>query len=217
LPYSLIYFALMLGSIIGLIMLMVNPAKPEVLGSQNVVLATKSLSMEDRYNVPSVNTVFKDNILLTMAYMDGVVTSKADLSWDKVQAPFKYEFTLKPGEVFAFHEYTLPAYTKNVVKTTGVNFNWDEGFKSDGFMVGDGVCHLASIFYWAAKDAGLATYAPSNHNFAKINDVPKEYGVAIEAPSPLGNLYITNNLDKPVSFEFSYDGSNLTTTVVKEA
>jgi len=55
----------------------------------------------------------------------------------------------------------------------------------------------------------LTAYSPSNHNFAKINDVPKEYGVAILSPNPLGNLYIINSLDQPVTFNFDYDGENL--------
>ena len=192
-----------------------SQAQPQVLGASSVTLASRALSMEDRYDVPSVNTVFKDNILLSVHYMAGDVKSKADVNWSSIEAPFKTEFTLKPGEEFAFHKYTLPEYSKNVAKTMNSSFMWDEGYKSDGWLTGDGVCHIASIIYWAAKDAGLTAYAPSNHNFAKINDVPKEYGVAIEAPSPLGNLYIVNSLDKPVTFLFNYDGSNLTVTIVE--
>jgi vancomycin resistance protein YoaR len=91
----------------------------------------------------------------------------------------------------------------------------DEGFKYDGDVTGDGVCHFASLIYWTAKDAGLTAYAPSNHNFAKINDVPREYGVAIMAPSPLGNLYIIDNQDKPVTFVFDYDGTNLSVSATE--
>jgi hypothetical protein len=205
----------MLGTILGLVMLVVNPAKPQVQGSSSVVLSTHSFSLEDRYDNTFVNDVFKDNILLTLAYMDGAVKGNADISWNKVESPFTYEFTLNPGEEFAFHDGTLPDYSKNVVKTTGVMFNSQEGFKYDGDLVGDGVCHLASLIYWAAKDAGLSAYAPSNHNFAKINDVPEEYGVAIMAPSPLGNLYITDSLDKPINFTFNYDGTNLSVSVTE--
>ncbi|HKC05172.1 MAG TPA: VanW family protein, partial [Patescibacteria group bacterium] len=82
--------------------------------------------------------------------------------------------------------------------------------------VGDGVCHLASLISWAAKDAGLDVYVPARHDFAKINDVPKEYGVSINSNKPYGNLYITNNFDKPVTFNFNYDGTNLTVSVSKE-
>jgi hypothetical protein len=191
--------------------------QPQIKASSNVVLASHSFSLEDRYNNEFVNTVFKDNILLTLNYMSGAVKSKSEIDWDNVEKPFSYQFTLEPGQEFAFHDGVLPEYSKNLVKTTGVHFNSLEGFKYDGDLVGDGVCHLASLIYWAAYDAGLSTYAPSNHNFAVIAEVPKEYGVGILAPNPLGNLYITNNLDKPVVFSFNFDGTNLTVNVAKNS
>ena len=73
-----------------------------------------------------------------MAYMDGTVTSKANLDWAKVETPFHYEFTLQPGAVFAFHDGILPKYKGKVAVTTGVQFNSLEGFKYDGDLVGDG-------------------------------------------------------------------------------
>lgn len=191
-----------------------NQPSHQVLAASSVQLASRSFSMEDRYDVPSVNTVFKDNILLGLHYMGGDITAKNQISWDNIDKPYVYKFTLQPGEEFAFHDAILPKYTK-VVKTTNTHYDSDEGFKSDGFLVGDGVCHFASLIYWAAKDANLESYAPSNHNFAKINDVPKEYGVAIESPMPMGNLYITNNKDKAVTFEFNYDGTNLTVNITE--
>lgn len=190
-------------------------SQPGLQADPTVVLASHSMSMENRYGNSFVNDVFKDNILLSVHYLAGDVKTKADVNWSQIEKPFKTEFILAPGQEFAFHEHTLPNYSKNVAKTMNSNFMWNEGYKSDGFLVGDGVCHIASIIYWAAKDAGLETYAPSNHNFAKINEVPKEYGVAIESPSPLGNLYITNTLDKPVTFVFDYDGINLSVSVTQ--
>lgn len=204
----------MFTNLLFLLALIGNPDVPKILGASRVELASRSFSMEDRYNVPSVNIVFKDNILLALKYMDGEVKSKNDVSWPEIEKPFQTEFTLNPGEEFAFTSHTLPNYSKNVVKTMNTDFMWNEGYKSDGFLVGDGVCHLASLVYWAALDAGLTAYAPSNHNFAKINDVPKEYGVAIQSPSPLGNLYIINNKGKPVTFVFNFDGTNLKVDVV---
>jgi hypothetical protein len=187
----------------------------QVLGASSVALASHSFSLEDRYDNSFVNGVFKDNILLALRYMDGSVKGKADISWDAVERPFHSEFTLQPGEAFAFHNGVLPDYKGKVVKTMGVHFNSLEGFKYDGDLVGDGVCHLASLIYWAAKDAGLTAVAPRNHDFAKINEVPKEYGVAILSLDPNQNLYITNNLDKPVTFTFSTDETNLTVTVIE--
>ena len=126
------------------------------------------------------------------------------------------------GQEFVFHDQILPEYKGSVVRTTNAHFNYQDGFKSDGYLTGDGVCHLASLIYWTAKDAGLEAYAPTDHDFAEIPGVPKEYGVSIyDLPgafetSARQNLYITNNLDKPVSFIFNYDGSNLTVDVIKE-
>jgi hypothetical protein len=189
--------------------------KPQVEAASSVVLASHSMSMNNRYDNTFVNDVFKDNILLSVHYMAGDVGSKGDIKWDEIEKPFHYEFSLAPGEEFAVHDGLLPTYSKNVAKTMNTRFMWSEGYKSDGFLVGDGVCHIASLIYWAARDAGLNAYAPSNHNFAKINEIPKEYGVAIMAPSPLGNLYIINSKDKPVTFVFNYDGTNLTESVTE--
>jgi len=196
-----------------LIVLHLVVSQPQIEAASSVVLASHSFSMADRYDNTFVNDVFKDNILLALNYMDGAVKSKNDINWVNVESPFHYEFQLEPGQEFAFHDKTLPEYSQNVVKTMNTHFMWDEGYKSDRLLVGDGVCHLASLIYWTAKDAGLSAYAPSNHNFAVINDVPKEYGVAIQSPSPLGNLYITDNKDKPVTFVFNYDGANLSVSV----
>lgn len=189
--------------------------------SATVPLASHTISMNDRYGNSFVNDVFKDNILLTMKYMAGDVKAGDKINWDEVEKPFHYEFTLKPGEEFAFHDILLPSYSKNVVKTMGAHYNYDEGFKSDGFLTGDGVCHLASLIYWAAKDAGLTAYAPSNHNFAVIPDIPKEYGVAIfvqpvTKEGANSNLYIVNNKEKPVHFVFDYKDSNLTVNITED-
>ena len=189
--------------------------KPQVEAASSVALASHSFSLEDRYDNTFVNSVFKDNILLTLNYMDGAVKSKNDINWDYVENPLHYEFTLGPGQEFAFHDGVLPEYSKNIVQTTNAHFNWDEGFKYDGDITGDGVCHLASLIYWTAEDAGLTAYAPSNHNFAKINDVPREFGVAIMSPNPLGNLYIIDNKDEPVTIAFDYDGESLTVSITE--
>jgi len=83
------------------------------------------------------------------------------VNWNEVEAFTSYEVVLKPGEVFAFHEDVLPQFNHKVIKTTHTHFNSQEGFKSDGYLIGDGVCHLASLINWAAKDAGLKVTAPT--------------------------------------------------------
>ncbi len=188
-----------------------------------VSLASKTISLENRYPVPSVSEVFKDNILLTLAYMAGKQEKTKPVDWKEIEKPFSYAFSLKPGEIFAFQDSGLiPAYAQNVVKTTNAHYNGAEGFKSDGYLMGDGVCHLASLFYWAAKDAGIETVAPVNHDFATIPEIDKKYGVAIYADpnnaaiSAQQNLYIRNNQAEPIMFRVVFNGKDLTVEVVKQ-
>jgi len=185
------------------------------------IIATHEMPLNDRYANTFVNEVFDDNILLTLAYLRGIIPASGTVTLDSIKKPFSYTFILKPQETFAFHDSVLPVYAKSIVKTTNAHFSSEEGFKSDGYLIGDGVCHLASLFYWAAKDAGLAAFAPTNHNFAHIPDIPKEYGVAIydspDTPSASANqnLYITNNTKEAVGFTITYDGVSVKIEVVR--
>ncbi len=210
----------MLASIVLVLSLVTN--LPNLKFGGDLDMASHEMSLENRYGDIYVNDVFKDNILLTLKYLDGTVTEADKISWDEVKKPFKYEFNLKPKEGFAFHDTTLPEYSESIVKTTNAHFNYQDGFKSDGYLFGDGVCHLASLIYWVAKDAGLDAVSPVNHNFANVPEIPKEYGVSISFRpnetyrSALQNLYITNNQEMPISFVFEYDGEKLR-IAVKEA
>jgi hypothetical protein len=187
------------------------------------VLGSREMSMDYRYPVASVSKVFKDNILLNIAYLDGRVSEASDINWEEVTKPFSSQFTLQPNEAFAYHEGLLPEYKDKVVLTTNAHFSKQDGFKTDGYLYGDGVCQLASLINWAALDANLEVKAPSNHDFAAIPEVPKKYGVAIYydpnslSKSSRQNLYIVNNQDKPVTFRFDYDGSKLKVSVSKAA
>ena len=182
-------------------------------------LSSHKISLDDRWDTPAVNDVFRDNILLNLAYFDGKVSSKGQIDWNLLRQPSVYHLTLNPQETFAFHDSVLPAYQGKIVKTTNAHFRWDEGFKSDGYLIGDGVCHFASLINWSARDAGLDVNAPTNHDFMKINEIPMEYGVSIFANpnsytgSANQNLYITNNLSEPVDFKFDYDGKFLEVSV----
>lgn len=179
------------------------------------VLASHEFSLQDRYGNTFVNDVFKDNILLTLTYLEGKKVDSGNINWNLIEKPFVYKLTLKPGQTFAFHDDVLPDYKDKVNFTTNSHFNSDEGFKSDGWLVGDGVCHLASLMYWVAKDAGLNTLAPTRHDFAPVPDVPQEFGTAIyEVPgggysNEEQNLYITNNKGKDIVLNFDYNGKNL--------
>lgn len=187
------------------------------INTQNT-LSSRSISLDNRYSDAWVNSVFADNILLNLSYMRGKTVPGQPVAWEEARKPFEYSFTLESQEVFAYHEDTLPTYPI-IKQTTNAHFNGAEGFKSDGYLMGDGVCHLASLFYWAAKDAGLEAVAPTNHNFAVIPDIPAEYGVAIyfmpgsKNSNAAQNLYIKNNKDKPVVFKVAYQGNNLSVSV----
>lgn len=187
------------------------------------VLAAHSFSLEDRYNDKFVNDVFKNNILLELAYFNGKVVDRANIDWKSVVKPFSFDITLKPNEVFAFHDAVLPEYQDKIIKTVkNVQFGAQDGFLSDGYLSGDGLCHLASFINWVAKDAKLDVTTLVNHDFANIPDVPKEYGVAIYADgskdesSERQNLYVTNNQKKPIKLAFNYDGKDLQIKVLED-
>lgn len=218
-PPKFLYFLLVL-SLFVLVLSARVPGKQTP--KTELVLAKKAISLENRQANEWVNSVFKDNILLNLAYLRESKIQPTKVAWETLRQPFTYAYTLQPQGVFAFHNTVLPQYRGKVTKTTNATFSADQGFKSDGYLMGDGVCHLASLIYWAAKDAGLKTQAPTNHDFAMIPQVPKEYGVAIyKTPTDTSvsanqNLYITNNKDIPVTFQFIYDGKNLTVSILEK-
>jgi hypothetical protein len=185
-------------------------------------LASKQISLEKRYGNSYVNNVFKDNILLNLSYLAGKVTKKTDIDWNEVKKPMNYKFVLLPNKTFAFHDDVLEKYKNSVVKTTNANFNFDDGFKSDGHLTGDGVCHFASLIYWASLSAGLDAYAPTSHDFAAIPEIARKFGVSIykmpgkSLTSELQNLYVTNNKNKPIVFNFTYKDSKLKLSISEE-
>jgi len=204
-----------MAGIISLFMSSTPQVPVSPLGPLDVTLSQVNYSLENRYDNTFVNDVFADNILLTLAYMNGTVKQGEPISWERVRTPFTYRLVLNPGEVFAFHEKVSEEYRDKEIVTTKAHFNSTEGFRSDGWLVGDGVCHLASFINVAALKAELQVSAPTDHDFARIADVPKEYGVSIYY-DPSGarntqnqNLYITNNRDKKVAFVFRYRDNKL--------
>ncbi len=185
------------------------------------IMGSHEFSLEKRYSNKWVSDIFEDNILLNIAYMRGIVKDSNSIDWNKVKEPFRYEFKLGKDEVFSFHDDVLPQYQGKVAVSTHAHFNSFEGFKSDGWLVGDGVCHLASIINWVARDAGLDVLSPTNHDFMPIPEIPREYGVAIynvpgqSGSNQLQNLYIKNNLGKEISFVFDFDGKELKVSIVE--
>lgn len=185
------------------------------------LLAYREMSLDNRQPDRFVNDVFKKNILLNLAYLEGKVTNAADIKWEEIEKPFQYEFKLEPDKTFAFHSDVKNNYKDSLIKTTNAHFNAEQGFKTDGYLFGDGVCHLASLINWAAKDAGLSVEAPTRHDFANIPDVPREFGVSIysnptsKGSNTLQNLYITNNKSKTIFFKFEYQDNKIKVSVVE--
>lgn len=183
------------------------------------VLADVHYLLTNRHKSPFVNRVFSDNILLTLAYMTKEVERADQIYWDKVRDSKEYRLELGPRQTFAFHDKVLSQYEDSVVATTSAHFNAKEGFVSSGSLYGDGVCHLASFMNVAALEAGLEVEAPTNHDFAAIPEVPREYGVSIyysptdDRRSNRQNLYITNTRDTTVAFVFTHDNGSLSIRV----
>jgi len=186
-----------------------------------IVLASHKISLSDRSSNASVNTVFKENILLTISYLFKEQKEGKTVNWEAVNKPFHYDLVLQPHQMFAFHDDVLPQYKNENVITTNADFSSDQGYLSDGYLVGDGVCHLASLMNWVAEDAQEQVYAPTSHEFAVIPDISKKYGTAIyyapreSSNSAKQNLYITNVHDYPVRFSFDYMNNTLTLSILK--
>jgi vancomycin resistance protein YoaR len=134
-------------------LMIVNAQGPKQEIKTKEILASQTIDLAKRDKNSFVNQVFKDNILLALSHLDS--------------------FVLQPGEVFAFHDNFLDEYEDKVVKTVGSEFNANEGYRSSGLVVGDGVCHLASLMNWVASESGLAVQAEVDHDFRSIPGVPK--------------------------------------------
>lgn len=185
------------------------------------VLAKQHMDLSVRYAQPVINGVFSDNILLNLAYISGRVQNASQINWDEIRKPSTYTFTLQPGQVFAYHDSILPKYQNDVAKIGGSHFGAGDGYRSSGYLFGDGVCHLASLINWAARDAGLEVVAPTNHNFAMIPGIDPVYGTAIyydpyqPAVSAQQNLYVKNTYNFPVTITIESTGDTVRVGVYK--
>lgn len=210
---------------------------PDTKPQKVVVLASHSLDLTTRQPNSYANLVFADNILLALHYLKGDVenlkleakkSGPANIDWEAVRQPFEVSFTLKPGEIFAFHQNVLPEFDPSSggpIVTMNSRFLIEEGYKSVGGLGGNGVCHLASLINWVASEARLAEDGESkraglkatsmvDHNFAPVPGVPSEYGASIRSQNPTQNLYIKNNFDFPVEFEFKNDEETIILTIL---
>ncbi len=186
-------------------------AETQVLAQHELDLTNRLLASPTGGPVEYGSQVFADNILLSLHYLKGDVEKPLD--WDKIREPFEVSFTLEPGEVFAFHSNSLPEFEPSV--TMNSQFFMEEGYKSLAGLGGNGVCHLASLINWTAQEAGLEVTAKANHSFAPIPGVPKEFGTSIRSQSSNQNLYIENNQDVPVTFEFKTDNQKVVLRIIK--
>jgi len=172
------------------------------IAERKVVLASELMDLGNRYPVVSVSEGFKNNILISLNYL----TFQDDV------------LELKPGEIFAFHKKgILPEFKESKIVSQESDFTTNDGYKVVAGLGGNGVCHLASLIYKTAAKAGLEAIAPTNHNFASISGIEKEFGVSISTRnSPeRQNLYIKNNFDFPVEMKFGLNGEILKIEILK--
>ncbi len=184
---------------------------PRIESVEPKILAEHDLDLTNRLPGEYGNQVFTDNILLSLHYLKGDV--ERPLDWDKIREPFEVSFTLQPGEVFAFHGNSLVGL--HPVITMNSRFFMEEGYRSLAGLGGNGVCHLASLINWTAYEAGLEVFAPVGHDFFPISGIPKEFGVSIKSQDPRQNLYIRNNKDISLVFEFRINDQSINLKIIE--
>lgn len=195
---------------------------PTSIMPDKVILASQQINLNERVQGGGwMSDAMTDNILLTLSYLNDEQIDPKNIDWQNIRRDRQIEFSLKPNEVFAFHQDVLDKYQGKVVKTTNSRFNFEQGFKHDGYLMGDGVCHLASLLYWVAKEANLEVEAPVNHDFMPIPGISREYGVSIfftpgnKEANAMQNLYMVNNTPSEITFKISVEGKTLTASVFK--
>lgn len=185
---------------------------PWVAQNQPKILARQKLDLTILGYGQAATDILADNIRLNLHYFKGDAKEVKNL-----REPFTFSFTLEPGEVFAYHDQVLAEFKDATIKTQPSHFSNAEGYKTLT-LPGSGVCYLASLINWAASDAGLKVVALVNHDFETIPGVPRKYGTAIYFDGPTEtsrrqNLYVANNLEKPVTFEFNITETEVRLTV----
>lgn len=183
------------------------------------VIAQKDLNLKTRLPNEFGSSVFADNILLALHYLKGDAQelridqnkplNSTNMDWEKIREPFEVSFALEPGQVFAFHGNTLPEFEGKISQTANSRFFIQEGYKSLAGLGGNGVCHLASLIDWTASEANLEVVAKVDHDFYPVPGVPREFGVSIQSQDKSQNLYIENNLEKPIIFNFVVDSKKV--------
>jgi vancomycin resistance protein YoaR len=169
-------------------------------------VASESIDLSFRYPEQGISEGFKENILIAVNYLNKINNGV---------------IVLNPGEVFSFHKNILPEYENQKVITQESGFMVKDGYKSVAGLGGNGVCHLASLMNWTAREAGLEVRSEVDHNFAQIPGIDPQYGTSIKYVPSGGlnsqrqNLYIKNNKEYPVWFLFELEGENLGFSILK--
>lgn len=187
---------------------------PWVPQNQPKIMARQKLDLTILGYGQAATDILADNIRLNLHYFKGDPRAVKNL-----REPFTFSFTLEPGEVFAYHDQVLAEFKNATIKTQPSHFSNAEGYKTLT-LPGSGVCYLASLINWAASDAGLKVIALVNHDFETIPGVPRKYGTAIyfdgaTETSRRQNLYVVNNLDAPITFQFEVTPTEVILAIIK--
>jgi len=97
---------------------------------------------------------FKDNILLAVNYATNSKINPTNIDWEKIDSQYKGTLTLNRVKHLLSMTMSCRNSPEKWLSLLMLILIRRKDLKSDGYLVGDGVCHLASILYWVAKDAG---------------------------------------------------------------
>lgn len=179
-----------------------------------ILLSEKTLDLTQRNPSAYINEIFSDNILLSLHYLKGDI-GDPQIDWTKVRESFGVSFVLEPGATFAFHGSAVLPEFENPTLTMNTFYMGNEGYKAFAGLYGNGVCHLATLINQAAAEAGLEVVAKVNHDFAPVPLMPREYGTSIRTFDKNQNLYLRNDFDYPVTFEFQADKEIIALKIIK--
>jgi hypothetical protein len=191
--------------------------------NQKVLLASESLDLSYRYPVESVSKGFKENILVNLYHFSQIGSDTPYEGIGSLEAqeklPDTFSITLKPNEVFAFHDKILAQYKEDKVLAPKSKYGSRDGYLLISGLYGNGVCHLATLMNWVASETDLEVTALTRHDFAKIPGTDPKLGTSISyGNSPeRQNLYIKNNKPSSVVLEFKIEGDNLFFSIYVQA
>ena len=102
-----------------LLILISIPSHVQKKQKEGIILSKREISLNNRQSDRFINNIFKDNILLTLSYMDGKISPEKQIDWEKVRKEESFEIRLDSNETFAFHEDVLPEHKNKISKGIG--------------------------------------------------------------------------------------------------